>query len=90
MLSKEVSCQELKAEMENYGENNARESSLLTSLRDRVQELEEESAALSTSKIRTKNHSSVCSQGQPGVKEESCRTGREIAVRIFRYTSQWS
>eukprot|EP00069_Balaena_mysticetus_P000312 bmy_14546T0 len=54
MLSKEVSCQELKAEMENYRENNARKSSLLTSLRDRVQELEEEAAALSTSKIRTK------------------------------------
>ncbi|KAM9059868.1 LOW QUALITY PROTEIN: coiled-coil domain-containing protein 170 [Megaptera novaeangliae] len=54
MLSKEVSCQELKAEMENYRENNARKSSLLTSLRDRVQELEEESVALSTSKIRTK------------------------------------
>ncbi|XP_062954444.1 coiled-coil domain-containing protein 170 [Cynocephalus volans] len=53
MLSKEVSCHELKAEMESYKENNARKSSLLTSLRDRVQELEEESAALSTSKIRT-------------------------------------
>lgn len=39
--------------MEHYKENNARKSSLLTSLRDRVQELEEESAALSTSKIRT-------------------------------------
>ncbi|XP_053448393.1 damage-control phosphatase ARMT1 isoform X2 [Nycticebus coucang] len=53
MLSKEVSCQELKAEMESYKENSARKSSLLTSLRDRVQELEEESAALSNSKIRT-------------------------------------
>nr|XP_013006572.1 coiled-coil domain-containing protein 170 [Cavia porcellus] len=53
MLSKEVCCQELKAQMEHYKENNARKSSLLTSLRDRVQELEEESAALSTSKIRT-------------------------------------
>ncbi|XP_044617402.1 coiled-coil domain-containing protein 170 isoform X1 [Equus asinus] len=53
MLSKEVSCQELKAEVENYKENNARKSSLLTSLRDRVQELEEDSAALSSSKIRT-------------------------------------
>ncbi|XP_032958923.1 coiled-coil domain-containing protein 170 isoform X2 [Rhinolophus ferrumequinum] len=52
MLSKEVFCQELKAEMENYKENNARKSSLLTSLRDRVQELEEESATLSSSKIR--------------------------------------
>ncbi|XP_036271393.1 coiled-coil domain-containing protein 170 isoform X2 [Pipistrellus kuhlii] len=53
MLSKEASWQELKAEMENYKENNARKSSLLSSLRDRVQELEEESAALSASKMRT-------------------------------------
>ncbi|XP_022376711.1 coiled-coil domain-containing protein 170 [Enhydra lutris kenyoni] len=53
ILSKEASCQELKAEMENYREDNARKSSLLTSLRDRVQELEEESAALTASKIRT-------------------------------------
>nr|KAF6461539.1 coiled-coil domain containing 170 [Molossus molossus] len=53
MLSKEASCQELKAKMENYQENNARKSSLLTFLRDRVQELEEELATLSTSKIRT-------------------------------------
>ncbi|XP_047590871.1 coiled-coil domain-containing protein 170 isoform X2 [Lutra lutra] len=52
ILSKEASCQELKAEMENYREDNARKSSLLTSLRDRVQELEEESAALTASKIR--------------------------------------
>ncbi|CAK6446509.1 unnamed protein product [Pipistrellus nathusii] len=53
MLSKEASWQELKAEMENYKENNARKSSLLSSLRDRVQELEEELAALSASKMRT-------------------------------------
>lgn len=42
----------MKAEMEKYKENNARKSSLLTSLRDRVQELEEELLALSSSKIR--------------------------------------
>lgn len=53
MLSKEASCQELKAEMENYKENNARKASLLSSLRDRVQELEDELAALSASKMRT-------------------------------------
>ncbi|XP_038173597.1 coiled-coil domain-containing protein 170 isoform X1 [Arvicola amphibius] len=53
MLSKEVCCQELKAEMESHKENSARKSSLLVSLRGRVQELQEESAALSTSRIRT-------------------------------------
>ncbi|XP_076408941.1 coiled-coil domain-containing protein 170 isoform X2 [Peromyscus maniculatus bairdii] len=53
MLSKEVCCQELKAEMESYKENSARKSSLLVSLRGRVQDLQEELAALSASKIRT-------------------------------------
>ncbi|XP_051020308.1 coiled-coil domain-containing protein 170 [Acomys russatus] len=52
MLSKEVCCQELKAEMESYKESSARKSSLLISLRGRVQELQEESAAFSASKIR--------------------------------------
>ncbi|XP_028620191.1 coiled-coil domain-containing protein 170 [Grammomys surdaster] len=52
MLSKEVCCQELKAEMESYKENSARKSSLLVSLRGRIQELQEESAAFSASKIR--------------------------------------
>ncbi|KAL1770483.1 coiled-coil domain-containing protein 170 [Sigmodon hispidus] len=53
LLSKEVCCQELKAEMESYKEDSARKSSLLNSLKGRVQELQEESAALSASKIRT-------------------------------------
>lgn len=52
MLSREVSFQELKAEMESYKENNARKTSLLTSLRDRTQELEEESVALAVSKTK--------------------------------------
>uniref|UniRef100_F6ZMM4 Coiled-coil domain containing 170 n=1 Tax=Ornithorhynchus anatinus TaxID=9258 RepID=F6ZMM4_ORNAN len=53
MVSKEVSCQELKTEMESYKENNTRQSSLLISLRERVQEMEEESAVLATSKMRS-------------------------------------
>ncbi|XP_058520062.1 coiled-coil domain-containing protein 170 [Ochotona princeps] len=52
MLAKEVCFQELKAEMESYKENNARKTSLLTSLRDRTQELEEESVALAMSKTK--------------------------------------
>lgn len=38
--------------MESYKENSARKSSLLVSLRGRIQELQEESAAFSASKIR--------------------------------------
>ncbi|KAM4866082.1 coiled-coil domain-containing protein 170 [Thomomys bottae] len=63
MLAKEVCCQELKAEMENYKENNARKSSLVTSLRNRVHELEEELAALCTSKSR------IESTAQTAIKE---------------------
>ncbi|XP_055471974.1 damage-control phosphatase ARMT1 isoform X2 [Psammomys obesus] len=55
VLSKEVCCQELKAEMESYKENSARKSSLLTSLRGRVQELQEESATFSAFKIRAES-----------------------------------
>uniref|UniRef100_A0A8D0GFI7 Coiled-coil domain containing 170 n=1 Tax=Sphenodon punctatus TaxID=8508 RepID=A0A8D0GFI7_SPHPU len=49
-VSKEVSFQELKAEVGSYKENNARQSSLLLSLQSRVQETEEESGVLATSK----------------------------------------
>ncbi|XP_004368882.2 coiled-coil domain-containing protein 170 [Trichechus manatus latirostris] len=70
MLSKEVSCQELKAEMESYKENNARKSSLLTSLRDRVQELEEESVALSSSKIRTEITAHSAIKENQGLKKK--------------------
>uniref|UniRef100_A0A8C5NX57 Coiled-coil domain containing 170 n=1 Tax=Jaculus jaculus TaxID=51337 RepID=A0A8C5NX57_JACJA len=52
ILSKEVYCQELKAEMESYKENDARKSSLITSMRCRIQELEEESVVLSASQNR--------------------------------------
>ncbi|KAM9233940.1 coiled-coil domain-containing protein 170 [Dugong dugon] len=70
MLSKEVSCQELKAEMESYKENNARKSSLLSSLRDRVQELEEESVALSSSKIRTEITAHSAIKENQGLKKK--------------------
>ncbi|XP_040283283.1 coiled-coil domain-containing protein 170 [Bufo bufo] len=54
LSSKEVCLQELKAEVENYRENNARQSSLITSLRARLQETEEESGLLANSKSRAK------------------------------------
>ncbi|XP_036625041.1 coiled-coil domain-containing protein 170 [Trichosurus vulpecula] len=70
MFSKEVSCQELKAEMESYKENNARQSSLLMSLRDRVQELEKESAALATSKMRTEITANAATQENQELKKK--------------------
>ncbi|XP_075056815.1 coiled-coil domain-containing protein 170 [Mixophyes fleayi] len=50
--SKEVSLQEIKAELENYKESNARQASMITSLRARLQETEEESGLFATSKTR--------------------------------------
>ncbi|XP_074165640.1 coiled-coil domain-containing protein 170 [Sminthopsis crassicaudata] len=70
MFSKEVSCQELKAEMESYKENNARQSSLLMSLRDRVQEIEKESTALATSKMRTEKTANAATQENQELKKK--------------------
>ncbi|KAG8444163.1 hypothetical protein GDO86_009371 [Hymenochirus boettgeri] len=52
LASKEGSLQELKAEIENYKENTARQSSLISSLRTRIQETEEQSSWINTSKTR--------------------------------------
>jgi predicted nucleic acid-binding Zn-ribbon protein len=70
MLSKEVCYQELKAELESYKENNARKSSLLTSLRDRVQELEEESVALSSSRIRAETTAQTAIKEKQGLMKK--------------------
>ncbi|XP_075780559.1 coiled-coil domain-containing protein 170 isoform X4 [Pelodiscus sinensis] len=53
IVSKKVLLQDLKTEVESYKENNARQSSLLLSLQNRVQEMEEESGILATSKKQT-------------------------------------
>ncbi|KAL0623454.1 Coiled-coil domain-containing protein 170 [Plecturocebus cupreus] len=83
MLSKEVSYQELKAEMESYRENNARKSSLLTSLRDRVQELEEESAALSTSKIRTEITACTAIKENQELKKKVVELNEKLQVLLY-------
>ncbi|KAM6185247.1 LOW QUALITY PROTEIN: coiled-coil domain-containing protein 170 [Rhynchocyon petersi] len=70
MLSKEVSCQELKAEVKSYKEHNARKSSLLASLRDRVQELEGEVAAVSNSKIRSETTAQAAIKENQGLKKK--------------------
>ncbi|XP_077205695.1 coiled-coil domain-containing protein 170 isoform X3 [Paroedura picta] len=49
-VSKEIYIQELKAEMESYKENEARQSSLLYSMQSRIQEFEKELGAIAISK----------------------------------------
>ncbi|XP_070273556.1 coiled-coil domain-containing protein 170 isoform X2 [Myotis yumanensis] len=82
MLSKEASCQELKAEMENYKENNARKASLLSSLRDRVQELEDESAALSASKMRTEITAHAAIKDNQELKRKVVELDEELQKRV--------
>ncbi|XP_014387631.1 PREDICTED: protein-glutamate O-methyltransferase isoform X1 [Myotis brandtii] len=82
MLSKEASCQELKAEMENYKENNARKASLLSSLRDRVQELEDESAALSASKMRTEITAHAAIKDNQELKRKVVELDEELHKRV--------
>ncbi|XP_062981762.1 coiled-coil domain-containing protein 170 [Elgaria multicarinata webbii] len=50
LASKVVSIHELKAEVEGYKENNARQSSLLSSMQNRLQEIEKESGTIAMSK----------------------------------------
>ncbi|XP_071997039.1 coiled-coil domain-containing protein 170 isoform X2 [Engystomops pustulosus] len=69
LSSKEIYLQELRAEVENYKENNARQSSLITSLRARLQETEEESGLLANSKSRAELAMQGIIQENRGLKE---------------------
>ncbi|NXM76756.1 CC170 protein, partial [Serilophus lunatus] len=81
MISKEASLQELKAEAENYKENNARQMSHLLSLRTRIQEMEEELCALATSKNQTERIAQVTYKENRELKEEL----QEQNARLNKY-----
>ncbi|XP_069810741.1 coiled-coil domain-containing protein 170 [Dendropsophus ebraccatus] len=84
LSSKEVCLQELKAEVENYKENNARQSSLITSLRARLQETEEESGLLANSKTRAELVLQGTAQENRGLKEKL----EEVESRLKTYMAQ--
>ncbi|XP_073528808.1 coiled-coil domain-containing protein 170 [Phyllobates terribilis] len=69
LSSRELCLQELKAEVESYQENNARQSSLITSLRARLQETEEDSGILANSKTRAELTLKGIIQENRGLKE---------------------
>ncbi|XP_069625273.1 coiled-coil domain-containing protein 170 isoform X1 [Ranitomeya imitator] len=69
LSSKDLCLQELKAEVESYRENNARQSSLITSLRARLQETEEDSGILANSKTRAELTLKGIIQENRGLKE---------------------
>ncbi|KAM8946547.1 coiled-coil domain-containing protein 170 [Pelodytes ibericus] len=84
LSSKEISLQELKAEIENYKENNARQSSIITSLRARMQETEEESGLLVTSKTRADLAMQTVLQENRDMKERI----RDLEARLHTYLTQ--
>ncbi|XP_056666854.1 coiled-coil domain-containing protein 170-like isoform X2 [Monodelphis domestica] len=57
ILTKESSLQEMKFELENYKENNARQSSQILSLKDHIRDLEEINA--SATRIKTLKNASI-------------------------------
>ncbi|KFV19118.1 Coiled-coil domain-containing protein 170, partial [Tauraco erythrolophus] len=70
MVSKEESFRELKAEVETYKENNARQNSRLLSLQTRVQEMEEEVYVLAASKSQAELTAEAAFKESWELKEE--------------------
>nr|XP_033795896.1 coiled-coil domain-containing protein 170 isoform X2 [Geotrypetes seraphini] len=83
--SREVSLQELKSEVEGYKENNARQSSLISSLRGRMQEMDEESNLLVTSKTRAEIAAQAVLQENEAMKEKM----QEQEARLKKYIIEW-
>ncbi|XP_029452415.1 coiled-coil domain-containing protein 170-like isoform X1 [Rhinatrema bivittatum] len=83
--AKEVSLHELKSEVESYKENNARQSSLISSLRGRVQEMDEESGLLATSKTRAEMAVQAVLQENQEMKEKI----QEEEARVKKYITEW-
>ncbi|XP_069462876.1 coiled-coil domain-containing protein 170 [Ambystoma mexicanum] len=85
LSSREVTLQELRGEVESYKENNARQSSLINSLRGRVQETEEETGLLVNSKNRAELTVQAVLQENQELKEKI----REQDERLKKYYAEW-
>ncbi|XP_077342466.1 coiled-coil domain-containing protein 170 [Lithobates pipiens] len=85
LSSKEMALQELKAEVENYRENNARQSAMITSLRARVHETEEETGLLATSKSRAELTIQAVLHENQELKDKI----QEIESRLKTFVTQW-
>ncbi|XP_040206814.1 coiled-coil domain-containing protein 170 [Rana temporaria] len=83
--SKEMALQELKAEVENYRENNARQSAMITSLRARVHETEEETGLLATSKSRAELTIQAVFHENRELKDRI----QEMESRLKNFVTQW-
>ncbi|XP_068088099.1 coiled-coil domain-containing protein 170 isoform X2 [Hyperolius riggenbachi] len=85
LSSKEIALQELKAEVENHRENNARQSVMITSLRSRIHETEEETGLLATSKSRAEVTMQTLLHENRELKDRI----QEMETRLKSYVAQW-
>ncbi|XP_015281646.1 PREDICTED: coiled-coil domain-containing protein 170 [Gekko japonicus] len=77
-VSKDVSIQELKAEVESYKENEARQSSLLFSMQSRIQEIEKESGTIAISKKQADLKVEAMLQENSELKKAICEQEGQI------------
>ncbi|XP_028653533.1 coiled-coil domain-containing protein 170 [Erpetoichthys calabaricus] len=85
LSSRETLIHEMRQEMENYKENNARQASVISSLRSQVQELEQESGTVSSSKTRTELALQSTSKENSTLKERL----QELENKLRLYMNEW-
>ncbi|KAK1171546.1 coiled-coil domain-containing protein 170-like [Acipenser oxyrinchus oxyrinchus] len=85
LASRETSVHELKGEMESYKENNARQASLISSLRKCVQETEQETGAMASSKNRAEISLHTVSKENSVLKERV----EELEGKLRKYINEW-
>ncbi|MGH0151118.1 UNVERIFIED_CONTAM: hypothetical protein FKN15_037788 [Acipenser sinensis] len=85
LASREASVHELKGEMESYKENNARQASLISSLRTCVQETEQETGAMASSKNLAEISLHTVSKENSVLKERV----EELEGKLRKYINEW-
>ncbi|XP_013916283.1 PREDICTED: coiled-coil domain-containing protein 170 [Thamnophis sirtalis] len=88
IASQEVSIKEFKAEIGGYKENDARQSSLLSSMQHKFQELEKESGIIAISKHQAELKSQAILQDNLELKEKIYE--QEEQIRKYLNTSEES
>ncbi|XP_044278632.1 coiled-coil domain-containing protein 170 [Varanus komodoensis] len=84
LASKDISIQDLKAEVGSYKENDARQSSLLSSMQSRLQEMEKESGTIAMSKKQVDLKAQAILQENLELKEKV----HEQEVQIRKYLNE--
>ncbi|MBN3300169.1 CC170 protein, partial [Amia calva] len=82
LASREAALQELKGDVENYKENNARQVSLISSLRERLRDTEQESGAVASSKTRLEITSQALTKENTELKDRVQELQDKLQVYI--------